>query len=76
MTDATAAALIAQIPAVIASITAAVIAFASLRKSSDNGKKADATNNKQDVLIEKAVEIHTQTNGQMSKVTSALAVSP
>lgn len=75
MSEATIAALIAQIPTTITSLTAAIIAFAALRKGREIDKKADATNSKQDVLIEKAVEIHTQTNGHLSKVTSALDVA-
>lgn len=75
MTDATVGQLIAAIPSTVASITAAIVAFAALRKGNQNGVKADAANTKQDTLIEKAVEIHTQTNGQMSKLTNALDVA-
>lgn len=72
MTDATIAIIVAQVPATIASITAALVAFVALRKGKAIDKKADTAISKQDRLIEKAGEIHEQTNGQLGRVVAAL----
>lgn len=66
MTDALVAEIIKAIVPAAASITAAVFAIVSLKKSRENGVKADT-------LIIKTEEIHQLTNSRLAKVTADLA---
>jgi hypothetical protein len=72
MTDSAIVAIGTAIATIIASVTAAVVAIAALRKTTTAAVVADK---KADILIEKAVEIHTLTNSRMAKVTSDLEVA-
>jgi 5-bromo-4-chloroindolyl phosphate hydrolysis protein len=65
MTDAT---IVTIVSAIIGAIPATLVAYAAL-------KKAEVVEKKSDTIIEKAVEIHTLTNSQLSKVTAALEVA-
>lgn len=86
MTDTAIIAVGTAIATIIASLTAAVVAIAALRKTTASGAAAaksaeatqitaEATLRKTDTIIEKAVEIHTLTNSRMSKVTADLEVA-
>jgi hypothetical protein len=68
MTDSQLTIIISAIPSIVASITAAILAFAAWRKSLENGAKSDT-------IIQKAVEIHTLTNSSLSALASQLAVA-
>ncbi len=75
MSDAVVLAIITGLPATIA-------ALAGLRKSNQNGAKADeiktsiaAGDIKTDALQAKADEIHESTNGNLSKVTEELRLA-
>lgn len=70
----------------IAAIPPSLVALASLRQSRENAKQAKEAAaasaetaklaiQKTDSLTEKVVEVHTLTNGNLSKVTSALEVA-
>jgi nucleoid-associated protein YgaU len=79
VTDATIVVLVAAVPTTIASITAAVVAFASLRRNDDNAKVAAitsvqvaASNAKADTLIESTAKIHELTNSTNSNLQKAL----
>lgn len=75
MTDPQFTIIIAAIPSTIAALAAAFVALASLIKSKENGRVADATAQKADKLIEKTTEIHTLANGNLSKMAESLAVA-
>lgn len=68
MTDTVQLALIAAVPPTIA-------AMAALAVSIHNGMKAAETGKKADTIIEKAAEIHTLTNSNLSAVTKSLEVA-
>ncbi len=79
MTDATLIALLSSIAPTLAALGAVVIGILNARKSNETGikvdsigSKSDKTDAKVDTVIEKAVEIHTATNSNLSKVTAAL----
>lgn len=57
--------------ALIASIAPTLAACGALLVSILNRQKATETGHKVDTVIEKAVEIHTLTNSNLSKVTAA-----
>lgn len=61
--------------ALIASIVPALAGLTQVIISLKNGSKADLNNKKSDIILQKATEIHTLTNGNLSVVTSALAVA-
>jgi hypothetical protein len=61
--------------ALIASIAPTIAAVGALLVSIHNANKAAAIEKKTDTVIEKAVEIHTLTNSNLSKVSSALEVA-
>lgn len=65
MTD---VAITALAGAVLAAVPPTMVAWAALRQSKRNAGKAD-------VLIEKAVEIHTLTNSNLTAVKTALEVA-
>ncbi len=62
------AAMLAVVIAFIAVMPGTLIAVATLITSIKNGKKADD-------MRDKVIEIHTQTNGNLSKLTSALELA-
>lgn len=61
--------------AFFACIPPTLVALAALISSRRNTKKADETLKKSDVIIAKAEEIHTSTNGSLTKANEALAVA-
>ncbi len=82
MTDATLVILVAAIPTTVGSMTAAIVALASLKTSRLNGVKADEakvlaaeTSAKVNVVDAKADVIHAQTNSTNSKLASDLALA-
>lgn len=82
MTDATLTALFANLPATIAATTGAVVSIgalvnarAALRQGRENAKASAIVVQKTDDLVQKTTEIHTLTNGNLSKISAELAVS-
>jgi hypothetical protein len=72
MTDTAIIAIGTAVATIIASLTAAIVAIAALRKTTASAVKADA---KADIIIGKADEIHTLTNSRMARVTADLEVA-
>lgn len=68
MTDAVSLALVAAVAPTIASLAALFVGL-------NNSKKQDNIVKKSDTIIEKAVEIHTLTNSNLTNVTAALALA-
>lgn len=68
MTDVQATIIIAAIVPTLAAFGAMVVSVVNAIKSNSNGRKADD-------IIQKAVEIHTLTNSNLSKVTASLEVA-
>ena len=79
MTDSAILASGTAIATIIASLTAAIVAVAALRKTTATAASVTANavtaNKKADILIEKTAEIHTLTNSRMAKVTADLEVA-
>ena len=79
MTDSAILALGTAIATIIASLTAAIVAIAALRKTTATAASVTANavtaDKKADILIEKTAEIHTLTNSRMAKVTADLEVA-
>lgn len=71
MSDATVAALIVAIPATIASLGALLVAVIGALRSRDNGLKVDGVSAKVETVLERAVEIHSATNGTLHAANSA-----
>jgi hypothetical protein len=61
--------------AVIAGIPPTMMAWAALAQGRRNNEKAKENLQKSDVIIEKAVEIHSLTNSRLSQVTADLKVA-
>jgi len=68
MTDTVQLALITAIPPTIAALAALLVGLQNRAKATDTSKKVDA-------VIEKAVEIHTLTNGTNSVLQKSLEVA-
>jgi hypothetical protein len=68
MTDATLTIVLVAIVPTLAAIGAMIVSIINAIKSTENGAKADH-------IIEKATEIHTLTNSNLSKVTATLDVA-
>lgn len=72
MTDAT---IITIVTSVLAAIVPTIAAMAALQQSKKNAETAEKSDKKVEAVAEKIVEIHTATNGNLSKVTTALDVA-
>lgn len=57
--------IIALVASALAALPPSLVAWAALRATKENGVKADS-------LVEKTTEIHTLTNGSLSKVQASL----
>jgi len=68
-------ALVATIAPTVAALAGVFISLGNRRKAEETRVAVTATAAKADTIIEKAAEIHTLTNSNLSKVTAALEVA-
>lgn len=75
MTDTALTVILAAIPTTIGSITAAIVALAALRKTNENGMKADDNKSAVAEVSAQVQVVHAQTNSVNSKLSADLSVA-